>query len=88
MFQSEATRELGIIQHEVGILNNQIRMSLVTSRHQLGPFIDEGFSHKNRSHKRFIQRKPLVNDSRVDDDKGLGMDVVLELKIKQYRDII
>ena len=88
VFQSAATRELGIIQHEVGILNNQIRMSLVTSRHQLGPFIDEGFCHQNRANKRFIKSKPMKDDSRFEEGKGLSMDIVLELKIKQYRDII
>lgn len=48
MFQSDEAKALDVVFREVGILSNQLGMTLVNTRQKLQPFIDEGVVHKDR----------------------------------------
>lgn len=47
-FQSKEARKLDIVFREVGIMSNQLAMTLVNTRQKLQPFLDDGVVHKDR----------------------------------------
>ena len=73
---------------QVGILSNQLSMTLVQTRQKLQPFIDNGFAHedrkkKTRSNYAEMLRK-VVNEKRVDQQSFDSVVHEFRKQIKQH----
>lgn len=79
MFQSEEARALDVVFREVGILSNQLGMTLVNTRQKLQPFIDEGVVHTDR---KIRKKKERLHDGIMIEKK---LDATLHTEVKDYK---
>ena len=79
-FPSKEAKRLDVVFKEVGILSNQLAMTLVNTRQKLQPFVDEGVVHKDRK-KATKKNVDEVSKQRQQDSKVTD-------KIREYREAI
>ena len=80
MFQSDEAKALDVVFREVGILSNQLGMTLVNTRQKLQPFIDEGVVHKDR--KKAKKSEKADNETKIE----RKIDMTLHAEVRQYRE--
>ena len=82
--QSDEAKALDIVMREVGILSNQLSMTLVNTRQKLQPFIDCCYVHEDRKKKsktNYGHLMKVVEEKRIDG----GLDNVAKEYKKQIR---
>ena len=78
MFQSVEAKALDVVFREVGILSNQLGMTLVNTRQKLQPFIDEGVVHQDRKRRKKDKKSEEIKIERK-------IDCTLHSEVAEYR---